>query len=88
MTYQLRHAVVMYSFQCLHHQIEKQLFYLLEDLNLLGLFDRTVGLTTKLAMVNVSENVEEDEPLSQTRINVINTKSKPRVECVKKTAKG
>ena len=39
------------------------LWYLAEDLNLLGLFDRNVGLTTKFAAVKVSDNVE-DEPLS------------------------
>ena len=50
------------------------LWYLKEDLNLLGLFDRSVGLTTKCAMVEVSENVEEDEPLSQARVNMTKTK--------------
>ena len=42
------------------------LLYLTEDLNLLGLFDCNVGLTTKYAMVNVSEIVKEDQPLSHT----------------------
>ena len=32
-------------------------WYLREDLNLLGLFDRNVCLTAKFAMVKVSENV-------------------------------
>ena len=61
----------MCSFQCLHHQPvfqKKQLLYLrwlvlryvTDDLNLLGMFDRNVGLTTKCALVKVSENVEED----------------------------
>ena len=45
------------------------LWYLTENLNQLGLFDRNVGLTTKSAMVKVSENVEEDEPLFQTRVD-------------------
>ena len=58
--------------------------YLTEDLNLLGLFDRNKGLTTECAMVKASENVEEDEPLSQTRVDVINTKNKTRVESVTK----
>ena len=39
---------------------------LTEDLNLLGLFDRSVGLTTKCALMKVSENVKEDVTLSQT----------------------
>ena len=56
--------------------------YLTEDLNLLGLFDRSVGLTAKCALMKVSENVEEDETLSQTRLDVTNTKSKTMVECV------
>ena len=42
------------------------LWYLTENLNLLGLFDRNVGLTRKFAIVKVLENVEEDELLSQT----------------------
>ena len=42
-----------------------------EDLNMLGLFDRNVSMTTKCAMVKVSENVE-DEPLSQTRVDMTN----------------
>ena len=46
------------------------LWYLTEDLNLLCLFDRNVGLTTKCAMVKVSENVVENETLSQTRVDL------------------
>ena len=48
--------------------------YLTEDLNLLGLFDRNVGLTTKCAMVKVSENVVKNEPLTQIRVDMINAK--------------
>ena len=40
--------------------------YLIVDFNLVGLCDRNVGLNTKCALVKVSENVEEHEPLSQT----------------------
>ena len=54
---------------------------LTEDLNLLGLFDRSVGLTTKCALMKVSENVKEDVTLSQTRLDVTNTKIKTNVEC-------
>ena len=50
------------------------LWYLAEDLNLFGLFDRNVGLTTNFAMVKVLQNVEEDEPLSQTRLDMTSTK--------------
>ena len=50
------------------------LWYLTVDLNLLGLFDRNVGLTTNFAMVKVLENVKEDKPLSQTRLDMTNTK--------------
>ena len=39
-------------------------------LNLLGLFDRNVGLTTKFATMKVSEKVEEDKPLSQTQVDM------------------
>ena len=60
------------------------LWYLIVDLNFLGLFDRNVGLTTKFAMVKVSENVKEGEPLSQTLVDMTNTKDKMRVECVTK----
>ena len=52
------------------------LWYFTEDLNLLVHFDHSIGLTTKCAMVKVSENVEEDEPLSQTPLDMANTKSK------------
>ena len=58
--------------------------YLTADLNLPGLFDRSVGLTTKCALMKVSENVEQDETLSQTRLDVTNTKIKTIVECVTK----
>ena len=64
------------------------LWYLTEDLNLLGLFDLSVGLVTKCALIKVSKNVEEDETLSQTRLDVTNTKSKTMVECVTKNRKG
>ena len=48
--------------------------YLKVDLNLVGLCDRNVGLNTKCAMVEVSENVEGDEPLSRPIVEMINTK--------------
>ena len=89
------------SFQCLYHRpvfLKKQLlclrrllagllWYLTEDLNLLGLFDRNVGLTTTCVMVKVSENVVEEEPLSQTRLDMTYTKNKTLVECVNKNSK-
>ena len=56
------------------------LWYLTEDLNLLGLFDRNAGLTTKCAMMKVSENVVE-ESLSETQVDMTNTKNKTFVEC-------
>ena len=55
----------MCSFQCLHHQpvFQKKaaslpkmailLWYLTEDLNLLGLFDDNLGLTTKYVIEKV-----------------------------------
>ena len=58
------------------------LLYLTEDLNLLGLFDRSVCSTTKCTLMKVSENVEEDETLSQTRLDVTNTKIKTVFMCV------
>ena len=60
------------------------LWYLAEDLNLRGLFDRSAGLTTQCAFMKVSENVEEDEALSQIRLDVTNTKIKTIVECATK----
>ena len=60
------------------------LWYLTADLNLLGLFDGSVGLTTKCAMMKVLENVKEDETLSQTRLGLTNTKIKTIYECVTK----
>ena len=88
----------MCSFQCLHHQpvlrkaaslpkIASLLWYLTEDLNLLGLLHRNVGLTTKFALVKVSENIEKFEPLSQTHVDMTNTKNKTRVECVTKNSR-
>ena len=50
-------------------------WYLAGYLNLLDGFDRNVGLTTICAMVKASENVEKDEPQSQTRVDVTNTKN-------------
>ena len=44
------------------------------DLNLVDLCDRNVGLNKKCVMVKVSENVEEDEALSQALVKMINTK--------------
>ena len=63
------------------------LWYRTEELNLLSLFDCNLGLTTKCAMVKVSENVVEEEPLSQTKVDMINTKNKSLVECVNKNNK-
>ena len=63
------------------------LWLLTEDLSLLGLFDCNVGLTTKCAIVKVSENVVEEEPLSQTRVDMTNTKNKTLVECVNKNSR-
>ena len=51
------------------------------------LFKRNVGLIAKFVMANVSENVEEDDPLSKTRVGMTNTKNKTRVECVTKNNK-
>ena len=45
------------------------LWHLTQDLNLLGLFERNTGLTTKFAVVKVSEN-NKDEPLLKTRVNM------------------
>ena len=50
------------------------LWYLTEGLNLHNLFDRNVGLTKKCALVKVSKNVEDDESLSQIRLDMTNTK--------------
>ena len=58
-----------------------------DNLNFLGLFDRNVDFITKFAMVKVSENVEEDEPLPQTLVNMTHTKNKARVECVTKSSR-
>ena len=49
-------------------------WHLTEDLTLLGLFDCYVGLTTKRATVKVSEYVVKEEPLSQTQVDMTNTK--------------
>ena len=88
----------MRSFQCLYHQpvFEKNqllylrwllaslLWYLTEDLILLGLFDRNVGLSAKCAMIKVSKNAVEEEPLSQTPVDMTNTKNKTLLECARK----
>ena len=63
------------------------LWYLTENLNLLSLLDCNVGLTMKYVMVKVSENVEEDEPLSQACVDMTNTKNKTLVECVTKNSR-
>ena len=73
----------MCSFQCLRHtsssfsrkvaslpKIASFQWYLTEELNLLSLLDRNVNLTIKFALMKVSENVEEYEPLVQTRVNM------------------
>ena len=54
---------------------------------MLGLFDRNVGLTTKCAVVKVSENVVKEEPQLQTRVDMTNTKNKPHVKCVTKNSR-
>ena len=90
----------MRSFQCFYYLVfqKKQLLYLrwllgsllrylTKDLILLGLFDRNVGLTTKCAMVKVSKNIVEEEPLTQTQVNMTNTKNKPLNECVNKNSR-
>ena len=91
----------MCSFQCLYHPPvfqKKQLlyvrwllasvmWYLTEDLILLRVFDRNVGLTKKCAMVKVSENVVEEKPLSQTGVDMTNTKNKTLDECVNKNSR-
>ena len=58
--------------------------YLTKDLSLLGLFDLSVGLTTKCALIKVSDYVEENGTLSQTRLDVTHTKIKTIVEGVTK----
>ena len=64
------------------------LWYLLAHLNLVGPCDCNVGLNTKCTLVKVSENVEEDEPLSQTLVEIFKTKkNKTIVECVTKNSK-
>ena len=50
------------------------------DLNLLGLFDRNIGLTTKCAMGKVLENFVEEKPLLQTPVGMTDTKNKTLVE--------
>ena len=50
------------------------MWYLIVDLNLVGLCDRNVGVNTKCALEKVSENVEEHVPLSQALVKIINTK--------------
>ena len=60
------------------------LWYLTEDLGWLGLFDRSVGLTTKCALTKVSDNVEENGTLPQTRLDVTHAKIKTIVEVVTK----
>ena len=91
----------MCSFQCLYHQpvfqkkdllyltwlLPSLLWYLTEYLNLLSMFNRNVGLTSNCAMVIVSENVVE-EPLSQTRVDMTNTKTKHLLSVSTKTGEG
>ena len=98
--YRSWHTVIMCSFKCLYHQLvfqKKQLlhlkwllpsfmWYLTEDLNLLRLFDRNVGLTTKIPWWKFQKNVVEEEPSSQTRVNMTNTKNKALVECANKNS--
>ena len=57
-----------------------RLWYLVVDLNLVGLCDRNVSLNTKCAMVKVSENVKEDEPLSQALVEMINAKKREKIK--------
>ena len=68
--------------------LARRSWYFKEDLSLRGLLDRNVGLITKCAMVKVSENVVEKEPLSQTRLDMTNTKNQTLVECVNKRVEG
>ena len=56
-------------------EIASLLWYLTEDLSLLDLFDRNVGLTTKFTMVKVSEKVEENKLLSQTHVDTTHRRS-------------
>ena len=83
--YQLRHTVAMCGFQCLYYQpvFQKKgalpkrasdLYYFIVNLNLVGLCDFNVGVHTKCALVKLSENVKEHEPLSQALVKIINTK--------------
>ena len=50
------------------------LWYVIVDLNLVGLCDRNVELNTKCALVKVLENVEEHEPLPKALLKIFNTK--------------
>ena len=53
------------------------------------MIDRNVGLTTTFALVKVSANMEEDEPLSQTQVGMTSTKKTKHVLSVlPKTVKG
>ena len=62
-------------------------WYLTGDFNFLGLFHCIVGLTTKCTTVKVSENVVEEEPQSQTRVDMANIKNEALVECVNKNSR-
>ena len=65
-------------------KVASLLWYFKDDLNLLRLFGRYVGLTSECTVVKVSENVKENEPLSQARVSMTKTKNKTLVECVYK----
>ena len=92
----------MCGFQCMYHQpvfqkkqllylrwlLANLLWYLTKDLNLLGLFNRYVGLTTKCATVKVSENIVEEQPQSQTQVDMANTKIKHLLSVTTKTKEG
>ena len=54
---------------------------------MLGLFDCNVGLSTKCEMVKVSENVVEEELLSQILVDMTNAKNKTVVECVNENSR-
>ena len=89
----------MCSFRCLPHvsvfqkktasapRIASLLWYRAEDLNLRGKFDCNIDLTTKCAVAKVSDNAEEDKPLSQARVDTTNSKNNTHVDCVTKNSR-
>ena len=85
----LYHRPVLQKKQLLYLRwlLSSLFWYLTEGLILFGLFYRTVGLTTKCATVKISEHTVEEEPPSQTRLDMTNTKNKTLVECVNKNSR-